>query len=278
MKQRRSIKTLTMKLLVIPDIHENLVFLKYIITHEDLNSFDHVVLLGDYFDPWGVAHPDADNLRKVAETLLGLKQHLGDRLHLLCGNHDLPYYALRPVCGKNSGKPNFVIGQWLRNTTYDRAAIINAIWDESFWKSLKGAALLDGWLFSHAGVHPEWWPKDVSEPLAAYNLFQERWHTAIDNIFVEAIDPIFDAGIARGGEAPYGGPLWLDWDQEFEDALGLPQIVGHTRGAKLRQKGRSFCIDMEQSAYAILENGELKIQVMPDNLLGFDQGISAMLD
>lgn len=267
-----------MKLLIVPDIHEDLSFLKSILAHEDLDSFDHVVLLGDYFDPWGVANPGADLLRQVAETLLEMKQLLGERFHMLCGNHDLPYYALRPVCGENSGKSNLVIAQWLRSTTLERAEIINAIWDESFWNSLKGAVLLDGWLFSHAGVHSEWWPKGVSDPSVAYDSFQQRWHTAMDHIFVEAEDPIFGAGIARGGDFPYGGPLWLDWDDEFEDTLDFPQIVGHTRGAKLRQKGRSFCIDMEQKAYAILEDGELQLHVLPNHILGCDVGIPVVLD
>lgn len=44
-----------MRILVAPDIHENLDFLKYIFAVEDTTSFDHIVLLGDYFDPpWEV--------------------------------------------------------------------------------------------------------------------------------------------------------------------------------------------------------------------------------
>jgi predicted phosphodiesterase len=35
-----------MKLLVIPDLHENLDFLKYILAVEDTAGFDHVILLG----------------------------------------------------------------------------------------------------------------------------------------------------------------------------------------------------------------------------------------
>jgi len=46
-----------MKILVAPDIHENLKFLKYIFAVEDTASFDHIVLLGDYFDPPGVVNP-----------------------------------------------------------------------------------------------------------------------------------------------------------------------------------------------------------------------------
>ena len=257
-----------MKLLVVPDIHENLEFLKYIFAYEDTASFDHVVLLGDYFDPPGVVNPCEQRLQQVAGTLLGMKEILGDRLHMLCGNHDLPYYALRPVCGYNSGMPNSTISQWLGNTTCQRAEIINELWDEAFWLDLKGAVLLDGWLFSHAGVHPDWWSHFGKTTTARYSGFQREWKSALANIYKEAENPIFAAGIARGGIAPVGGPLWQDWDLEFEDVLEVPQIVGHTRCAKQTQKGRSYCIDFAQGAYAIVENDEVQLNIWPDSWLG----------
>ena len=257
-----------MKILVIPDIHEDLEFLKYIIAVEDAAAFDHVVLLGDYFDPPGVVNPCESKLQQVAWTLVGLKELLGDRLHMLCGNHDLPYYALRPACGERGGDPNEVIGQWIGNTTLERAEIINAIWNEDLWKTLKGAVLLDGWLFSHAGVHPDWWPKGVDDVQDAYRIFQERWCYAFDTIYEFEEDPIFAAGKARGGLAEVGGPLWLDWNQEFEDALEVPQIVGHTRCVKQTQKGRSYCIDMAQAAYVIVDDGDVQLNICPKSWLG----------
>jgi len=44
-----------MRILVIPDLHENLEFLKYVLAVEKTESFDHVVLLGDYDD--ALPHP-----------------------------------------------------------------------------------------------------------------------------------------------------------------------------------------------------------------------------
>ncbi len=67
---------------------------------------------------------------------------------------------------------------------------------------------------------------------------------------------------------PFGGPLWLDWNREFEDALEVSQIVGHTRCVKQTQKGRSFCIDLAQAAYAVVENGEVQLNICPDSWLG----------
>ena len=257
-----------MKILVVPDIHENLDFLKYIFAVEKTDTFDHIVFLGDYFDPPGEVNPCEARLQQVAGTLMGFKEIFGERLHMLCGNHDLPYYALRPVCGAHTGRPNPIISQWLGNTTCERAEIINELWDEAFWQQLEGAVLLDGWLFSHAGVHPNWWSKRKRSTESRYKGLQAEWQRAFDNIYAEAENPIFSAGLARGGVALYGGPLWLDWDQEFEDELEVPQIVGHTRCAKQTQKGRSYCIDMGQAAYAIVENGEVQLNIWPNSWLG----------
>ncbi|NBB79299.1 MAG: hypothetical protein GVY36_07635 [Verrucomicrobia bacterium] len=257
-----------MKLLVIPDLHENLDFLKYILAVEDTANFDHVILLGDYFDRRDDASSTPDDLVRVAETLLGIKKILGDKLHLLCGNHDLPYYALRPVCGDFSGSPNRTIGHWMEVTTCERAEAINSVWDANFWRQLKGAVLLDGWLFSHAGMDARWWPQAGKSPEDRMKHFARNWQEAFETIYREAENPLFSVGRARGGTSDVGGPLWLDWDAEFEDNLDVPQIAGHTRCARQNQKGRSYCIDMAQAAYAVVEDGEVQLRIWPDSWLG----------
>jgi len=257
-----------MKILVIPDLHENLDFLAYILAVEDTAKFDKVVCLGDYFDPHGVVNPCEANLKRMAGTIFGMKEILGDKLHLLCGNHDLPYYALRPACRGNTGRPNNFIGNWLGQTTDERAEIINEIWDESFWQQLEVAVMLDGWLFSHAGVHPDWWPSELSDTAACYKWLRSEWKSAFRRIYEEDEHPVFSAGRARGGLLPYGGPLWLDWNEEFEDALEVPQIVGHTRCPDPNQKGRSFCLDFAQAAYSVVEQGQVELRIWPKSWLG----------
>jgi hypothetical protein len=259
-----------MRLLVIPDLHENLDLLKYIMAVEDTACFDHIVLLGDYFDP---PHDDALSLaqvQRVAGTILGFKEIYGDKLHLLCGNHDLPYYALRPACAQGSGRPNLMIGEWLEVTSLARAEVINELWDEAFWHSLRGAVCLDGWLFSHAGIHPYYWPTGGETVADRYAQFEQNWTRNFARIHAEPEQEpaLFAIGRARRGTSEHGGPLWLDWNEEFEDSLELPQIVGHTRCANPTQKGRSFCIDFAQAAYAIVENGEVQLNIWPDSWLG----------
>ena len=128
--------------------------------------------------------------------------------------------------------------------------------------------LLDGWLLSHAGVHPKWWNPAARSIEERARHLKWSWDEAFDQIFEEAEYPIFAPGKARGGVRPYGGPLWLDFDAEFQDALEVPQIVGHKRCAKQAQKGCSYCIDMAQGAYAIVEDGVVQLRVWPDSWLG----------
>jgi hypothetical protein len=67
--------------------------------------------------------------------------------------------------------------------------------------------------------------------------FELNWNRAIDRIYEETENPLFSVGRVRGGTGEVGGPLWLDWDAEFEDNLEVPQIAGHTRCAKQTQEG-----------------------------------------
>lgn len=246
-----------MKILVIPDVHEDLDFLDAIDKCEDFNLFDHIVCLGDYFDPRISSEAHDQQLVRIAREIKHWKNSLGNRLHLLYGNHDLPYYALRPDCVDSENMSNRQIGYAMSCTTLERAKIINCIWDEAFWRSLKGGVLLDGHLFSHAGVHPVFWPEapTVEE---SFQRFTENWRQAFDSIYVEQTNPLFSIGKARKGAAPFGGPLWMDWSHEFIDALDVPQIVGHTRWPDEPVIGRSRCIDMGQLYYYTLTNGFLK--------------------
>ena len=242
-----------MKILVIPDIHEDLEFLTKIESKEDFDRYDHIVCLGDYFDPRSAATDET--LKATAIRIRELKSQYGDKLHLLCGNHDLPYYALRPDCIESADRPNYRIGFSMACTTIERAKIINEVWDESCWKQLKGAVLLDGILFSHAGVHPVFWP-DAPTAVESCQLFSAHWQHAFASIYEEEMNPLFSIGKARKGSAPFGGPLWMDWEHEFIDALEVPQVVGHTRWPEEPLIGRSRCIDLGQVGYGVINDGE----------------------
>jgi hypothetical protein len=56
-------------------------------------------------------------------------------------------------------------------------------------------------------------------------------------------------GRSRGGYHPHGGPLWLDWYEEFKNIERVRQVVGHTARRKtgdnagITWKGSSANID-----------------------------------
>jgi hypothetical protein len=88
------------------------------------------------------------------------------------------------------------------------------------------AAALDGWLVTHAGVHPGFaaeLPVDVADCAAEIN---HRWHRGNGR---RARDPLFNSvGPARGGSDPHGGILWMhsdEWPKSEKSPWG--QIAGH---------------------------------------------------
>lgn len=103
----------------------------------------------------------------------------------------------------------------------------------------------EGFLLSHAGV-------------------SQRMLDATDETIEEYLQAgqYADIGYTRGGRSPVGGLLWCDWNQEFQPVEGTPQIVGHTRGNGIRQKGNSYCIDCLEDTkpqVVAIEDGKLEI-------------------
>src|SRR3954447_5054025 len=87
------------------------------------------------------------------------------------------------------------------------------------------AAALDGWLITHAGVHPKLareLPGDAAECATEIN---RRWQRTRRR----RNDPLFTAtGPERGGSEPYGGILWMhsdEWPRKATSPWG--QIAGH---------------------------------------------------
>jgi len=116
------------------------------------------------------------------------------------------------------------------------------------WQKVRIFYLVNGWLVSHAGFHPSFWRPVIS---VEENL-RYLWDECLEATSRFCLHQMFVIGAARGGFSEVGGPLWLDWNREFVDGLDFPQLVGHTTGSKVRRIGRSYCIDCNQSAYAMI--------------------------
>jgi hypothetical protein len=178
---------------------------------------------------------------------------------LLWGNHDIVYCRFREFVLREDPAVIMEKAQMLDiREVFQRALWINEVWPGEMWFRLELAMEADGWLLSHAGIHPQFWPTVGTPALSLQTLLME-WEGVIGNLFENEDHPLLEAGEARGGSQAVGGPLWCDWEQEFVDELPYRQLVGHSANAEPRQTGRSWCIDCAQRVYGILEAGELRL-------------------
>lgn len=110
---------------------------------------------------------------------------------------------------------------------------------------LKDYVFAEGFLISHAGVSQE---------------YLDTYDISLDE-YLEAGE--FDqVGYVRGGRHEVGGLRWCDWRYEFAPIENQPQIVGHTRGQIVRNKGNSYCIDVledDNTSVVLIEDGNIEI-------------------
>lgn len=198
-----------MRTLIIPDVHEQIDKLEWIEV-KYVPEAGRVVMLGDFFDSFFDRHS--------ARIATWLYQHLDDPKYTICwGNHDISY----------------AFGGGFRCSGYDwhtQAAADRLSRDD--WRKMQVYTKVGKFLVSHAGFHPKL--ISLADPLLA--------EAAIEAGFAGIQDPIWGAGASRGGRNLRGGPVWLDWNEEFE-AFEIPQIVGHTFSAKHEVRTKVYAGD-----------------------------------
>jgi len=243
--------------LVVPDVHQDLGFLERAVTIAAQEGAA-LVFLGDYVDATNPQWRSAAALRALANALPEIAESHPHGCLFLAGNHDV--IALQIALARASqllaGQVELPAAvQAARLPDGDYAALL-AAWPSAFLETWRLAATCHGFLISHAGVARRFWPWTAAADTAGQTeaFIRETtlaWLGWIEN---ETLSPFFAVGPARGGKlSPIGGPLWLDWDEEFVDDLALPQLVGHTRGNEPRRKYRSWCLDARQSCAGLLE-------------------------
>ncbi len=239
----------TASYLVLPDVHQNIRWVETVLERE-LAHVDGIVFLGDYFDPKLNTAASAD---RVAEFFLGLPEQLGKPTHFLVGNHDLPYlYDLQ--CRWQGEMP---IENPYRCSGYmpERSRWIAKFWDQEFCSRLQPILFANRYALTHAGLHRrhfEGLPAGQEPTFAALELLAQRLKVSLDNLQQRPEPQLFAIAPARGGADPVGSVTWLDWNDEFEDDLPWPQLIGHTVLNKAQRKGRSWNLDSRTCHYAIL--------------------------
>ncbi|MBC7365747.1 MAG: metallophosphoesterase [Undibacterium sp.] len=241
--------------LVIPDVHQNVAWVERVLARE--TECDLAVFLGDYFDirtPLKIR----TGVGATCAYLMKTWQERGRKSVFLLGNHDVQYLEAKPACDQYCTPRNL---HYKCGSAYTHAAAAEVAkgLSEEFWSGTRLFVSVNGWLLSHAGVAQTLWPPQAStaDSLAALEDQAARALTTMR----KGAHPLLQAGAVRGGDATVGGITWQDWDHEFSDALPCPQIVGHTASELgARKKGRSWCVDGNQTCYGVLTGENLTVK------------------
>jgi 3',5'-cyclic AMP phosphodiesterase CpdA len=242
--------------LVIPDVHQDLAWVERILARENADPAapgppDLIVFLGDYFDSRRTPRERA-SVTATCAWLDAARDRFADRVVFLLGNHDIQYLEARHSCLARH-TPRLLGTQCGAAFSQNTAKQIARDLSPEFWGAARLFVCVNGWLLSHAGLAPAHWPAAPTTD-ASLRLLDAECRAALDALALRRpVHPLLRAGLVRGGEAPTGGITWLDWDDEFEDGLPLPQLVGHTASpGGARQRGRSWCLDGAQTCYGVL--------------------------
>jgi hypothetical protein len=245
--------------LAISDIHQDLTYAKSILLKEKGN-YDHVVFFGDMFDSHK-SHPQVAGIKETARFMKEVCEFVYGPATILASNHDLNYMECWAANQRFSHKRTRFNN--CGGFTNSKSIEINKILSWENWSKVRMFCEFGGFVLSHAGFHPSFWNfyKTKEENLDAL------WEESEDALRSVSIRPsrFFEAGEARGGKNKIGGPIWLDFNEEFVDNTELPpQIVAHTQSPNtVKQKGRSYCIDGSQQIYLLMDKtGEFQVKTI----------------
>lgn len=212
--------------IVVGDLHGEEVILNFI-KYKYKN--DKIICVGDYVDDF------INNIISQSGTIesaLKLAQKYKEDVYLL-GNHDIHYVF-----------SNFQHLRCSGFSTTMNAILIPKIIDirknfKYFYYDSKNRILI-----THAGLTKKLWD--------SYNLNFDNLERTLTRWTEDLYSPFFFIGERRGGRAVVGGPLWCDWNSEFEPIPDLIQIVGHTPVKSFEFKETNVNIDCLKNRFSIL--------------------------
>lgn len=232
------------KIIIIPDIHGREFWRKAV---ENLPEDARVVFLGDYLDPYEDEWIYWFDAFQGLQDIIALKKARPEQVTLLLGNHDLHYMY-----------------PGLRGSRYNeyKAGIIKQTFDcarDAFQMAAEFAVGGKRYLFSHAGVHPDWVRNHANLFCSLEDVTADTFNRLMfTEDFVEALS---DVSWRRGGASAAGSMIWADI---YEYELSVPiapdvvQICGHTllRSGEPKEFNNTICVDCQRS-FVLTEGGLL---------------------
>ena len=222
------------KVLIVPDVHGRKFWHKAV---EMIDEVDQVVFLGDYLDPYpheGITFEDA-----VEElgSIIDFKEKYSDKVTLLVGNHDMHYIVKEFMDCSRLNKYHRLAMHDLFMNNIDKFQLIH---------------IMNGYLFSHAGVYLEWTKKyeiTFKELLDFKKFLGGRWNT------------LEDVSYERGGWCKVGSCVWADIRESVTNELPAVfkrQIVGHTQmESKPYITSKIACLDVRKCFILDTETDEI---------------------
>lgn len=252
------------KILIIPDIHQNIGFVDTILLKE--KDWNKIVFLGDYFD--SIETPSSDNkiysFKNTCKWINKKYLEFGEKAIWLLGNHDCSYFATHLDFTFKHYNPQlnyYYCSGW----TKSKASTFNKIINPKWIKQVELCCQVGNYICSHAGFHYNHFKPFKSEIDNIKELYN-KWEN--DKSSFKHIVPhwIYYVGLCRGGFHDVGSPIWLDWNQEFQPIDNINQIVGHTSNNILHKaKSNNYCIDIMQKKYAIYDNETKNLDIKTIN-------------
>ena len=184
-------------------------------------EYDKYIFIGDYVDSFDKTDKETlDNLQNI----ILLKKNYPDKIILLWGNHDLPYY-LGYKGHECSGHRMLQAHENLNNIF------------ESNKDLFQMAFQIKNHLWTHAGIHKGWYNdrflKTIDNDIE-YGVLTDTMAEQLNKSFERNDDCLFDVGYARGGSQTIGGPFWLDKMNLHKPLEGYHQVVGHSKVKYIR--------------------------------------------
>jgi hypothetical protein len=210
-----------MKYRFVGDIHGQINVMKQAL---DCDA-DRVIFVGDLVDSFRRSVPEQVECLDLALSLAG-----EGRVDVTWANHEWSYLEPSMRCsGYNAAMAAMMI---------DRADMIRMKFRPFIYEREI--------LVTHAGLSNQLWEE--------FNLNKENFIEHLADWTHDLRSPYYDIGYARGGRAKVGGPLWCDFNHEFQPVPGLNQVFGHSRGVGIRRIEDNWCIDtLENTAPQFLD-------------------------
>lgn len=246
------------KVIIASDVHQRLSFYNIILERE--KDFDFFVTLGDFFDNFNL--PDNELIFNVKNTCDWINSKLDDdRFIWLAGNHDVSYIASYNPSHIPPKMNWYYCSGWTRSKATEFNRHINPKW----FSKIELCCAVGDFIVSHGGFHVDKFLPQLDKKENIERLYQS-WERDKLVFSKKPQHWIWEVGRYRGGMDRVGSPVWLDFFEEFKPIEDVKQIVGHTNSAanptcKTSKDGlENWCLDNEQSYYAVWENGKLEIK------------------